>query len=237
MTSTMRLLVALGCAALLAGCGAGRNFKMPAEDQLKLGVTTPQDAVAMFGQPLSQASQTETEVEKTTDPQSVFTGVKQPGTYVSYSYIFVDTTEQQWIGRLAGLRPERFLRLVFFQGRLAGYLSTSSFKDDSTDFADGRVSQIRRDKSTAADVVALMGRPTGGAIFPLISPREGHSMTYYYLEDNLQANTHRTKFLNVYLDASNVVRDIQSSDSTSPLPIAPTAGGPVVVPIIVPRGR
>jgi hypothetical protein len=237
MTSTMRVLVALAGAALLAGCGAGRNFKMPAEDQLKLGVTTPQDAVAMFGQPLSQASQTQTEVAKSSEPETVFTAVPQPGTYVGYSYIFVDTTGQQWVGRLAGLRPERFLRLVFYDGKLAGYLSTSSFKDDSTDFDNSRVSQIIRDKSTAADVIALMGKPTGGAIFPLISPREGHSLTYYYLEDNLQANTHRTKFLNIYFDAQNIVRDIQSSDSTSPLPIAPAAGGPVVVPIIVPHGR
>jgi hypothetical protein len=37
----------------------------------------------------------------------------------------------------------------------------------------------------------------------------------------------------VYFDNANIVRDMQSTDATNPLPIAPSAPVPVFVPIIV----
>jgi hypothetical protein len=232
MKSGKRWLVLVLAAGLL-GCGAGRDFKMPEPGALKLGVTTPGEAEAILGKPLSHSTERVSEVASTTAPQSVFTAVKQPGLYEADVYVFIDTSAQGIVGGFANKRPERFLRLVFWNDRLAGYLSWSSFKNDSTDFDESRVPQIQRGKSTEAEVLALMGEPSGGAIFPLISTHEGREIIYAYTEDDVHDGQRHIKNFAVYLDNAGVVRDMQSSDSTNPLPIAPSAPAPMVVPIIV----
>lgn len=231
-----RWLVLVLAAGLLGGCGAGRDFKMPAQGALKLGVTTPAEAVALLGKPLAHSTERVNEVAKTSAPQSVFTAVRQPGIYESDSYIYIDTSQQGIVGGFANKRPARFLRLVFWNGTLAGYLSWSSFKNDSTNFDESRIPKVERGKSTEADVLALMGKPSGGAIFPLISAREGHEIIYAYIEDDVHDGQRHVKNFSVYFDAADVVRDMQSTDSTNPLPVAPAPPAPVFVPIIV-HGR
>jgi hypothetical protein len=161
MKSGRPWLVLVLAAGLLGGCGAGRDFKMPEPGALKVGVTTPEEAGAMLGKPLSHSTERVNEVAKTSAPQSVFTAVRQPGVYESDSYVYIDTSQQGIVGGFANKRPERFLRLVFWNGTLAGYLSWSSFKNDSTDFDESRMSRIERGKSTEAEVLALMGKPSG----------------------------------------------------------------------------
>jgi hypothetical protein len=238
MRSSGRLFVAFVLVLTLGACGAGRNFTMPADGALQLGVTTPQQAVATLGEPMSKSSATIGSVEPAPGPTSVFTAVKEPGTYDNLVYIYVDTVGQQLIGKLAGIRRARILRLTFWNGTLASYVALSSFQNDSTNFDDGKVSQIERNKTRRSDVQLLLGPPSGGAIYPVISAREGHAILYGYSEDDLQANQRRAKFLGVYVDGTDTVRDFEASSSTNPLPPQqPAGGGTFVVPIVVPHGR
>jgi hypothetical protein len=229
------IIVALA-AVLLAGC-VGKNFTMPTDGALKLGVTTPQDAVALLGEPLSKRSETVTSVEQNLIPTSIFGPARQLGTYDYFSYLFVDTAGQALIGSLSGRRPSRSMSLTFWNDRLVFYNSSSSFDADATDFDDSRVAQIARGRSRAADVIALLGKPTGGAIFPQIAIPEGRVLIYDYAVDNLSANQRHVKFLAIYLDGSETVRDMHSENTTNPLPAPAAAPAPVFVPIIVPSGK
>lgn len=237
MRALAHCLVVMLMAAGLAACGAGRNFTMPADGALKLGITTPEEAVALLGQPLSKRSETVTSVEQNVIPTSIFSPVRQLGTYEVYNYIFIDTAGQQLIGNLSGRRPSRSLNLAFWNGRLVFYNSSSSFDADTTNFDDRRIAQIERGRSTGADVIALLGKPTGGAIFPQIATKEGRALAYDYVVDDLSKNQRQIKFLAVYLDGNDIVRDMHSEDTTNPLPAPGAAPAPVFVPIIVPHGK
>jgi outer membrane protein assembly factor BamE (lipoprotein component of BamABCDE complex) len=222
----------------LAGCGAGKNFTVPAKGSLQLGVTTPQQATTMLGDPVSKSSSTVAAVETGTAPPapSIFTAVKVPGTYDNLIYAYIDTVGQQLAGPFAGVRPMRTLHLEFLNGKLIGYSASSSFDNDSTNFDDGKVGRIERGKTNRNDVTNLFGTPAGELLFPLISTPKGHVALYNYAEDNISKRERATKFLAVYFDEGGIVRDFESTNATNPLPMpAPTAT--TVVPIVIPRGK
>ncbi|HEV2550397.1 MAG TPA: hypothetical protein VGU20_24000 [Stellaceae bacterium] len=237
----VRAFAAVLLASLVAACGAGRNFAMPADGALKLGVTTTSDALSLLGAPYQKNQETVTSVATTGGPVSVFSPIKQPGTYDRFTYIFLDTSRQGVIsGALAGgrQRPERVLQLVFWNGKLVSYGSNSSFENDSTNFDENRIAQIERGRTRGAEVVQMMGKlPSGTAIYPMIAAPEGRTITYNFSEADLPNNERHRKFLAVYLDRDDVVRDMQSENTTNPLPIQPAAPAPGVVPIFVPRGK
>lgn len=232
-----RLLVALALVLLVGACSAGRNFNMPTDGTLQLGVTTPQEAVTMLGEPMSKSSATVGNVEAATAPTSVFAEVRAPGSYDNFVYVYIDTTGQQLIGQLAGVRQARILRMTFWNGKLASYVALSSFQNDSTNFDDSKISQIERNKTRGTDVRLLLGPPSGDAIYPVISAHEGHVILYGYSEDDIHASQRRAKFVAVYVDGADTVRDLEASNSTNPLPQQPAAGGTTFIPIVVPRGR
>ncbi len=232
--------------ALLTGCTAGRDFKMPSDGALKLGETTPAEATAMLGPAVSRSSQTsdvlqppstQFEVIRLLMGQSVFVSARETGSYERLSYRFLDASGQQLIGRFAGVRPARTLRLLFWNGKLVEYVGISSFQADSTNFDETKVALIERDKSHEADVIALFGKPTGGSSYPMISSRKGHALIYEYVEEDMGEALRRTKFLAVYVDDQGIVREVRSSSTSNPLPPPPPSAAPVVVPVIIPRGK
>jgi hypothetical protein len=223
---------------LLAGCGAGKNFTMPAKGTLQLGATTPEQAIAMLGEPVSKSSSTVASVETATLPPapSLFTPVKVPGHYDSLVYLYVDTVGQQLVGAFAGVRPSRTLHLVFLDGKLISYTASSSFDNDSTNFDETKVAQLERGKTTQNDMTNLFGVPSGEAMFPMISAQHGHVAVYNFIQDNVTTREHATKFLAVYIDDSGIVRDFESTTATNPLPM-PVATSTTIVPIVIPHGK
>jgi len=82
-------------------------------------------------------------------------------------------------GFAAGIGPVgRMASFFFVDGLLIGYLYTSSFPGDSTDFLVESVSRIEKGKSTRGDVLALLGPPHGVVLFPL-ADGEGNSLIRY----------------------------------------------------------
>jgi len=236
-------ICALAATLLLAGCTSGRDFKMPAQGELKLGETTPSEAIALLGQPLSRSSQSTTagtppspayqELRRLMG-QSVFVSARETGTYERFSYSFSDNSGQQLIGRLSGVRPARTLRLLFWNGKLSEYVGISSFQADSTNFEESKLAQIERDKSSEADVIALLGKPTGGSSYPMISSRKGHALIYDYAEVDLKENQRNTKFLTIFVDEEGIVREVQANSASNPLPPPPPGPATVTVPVYIP---
>jgi hypothetical protein len=221
---------------LLAGCGAGKQFAMPADGSLKLGETTPADAVAIIGEPVSKSSETVTSVESTAGVVSIFSAIRQLGTYEIYNYGFVDMTGPS-ISQILPPGPQRTLRLVFWNGKLVGYTSMSNFKEDSTDFDDTRIAQIQRGKSTEGEARALFGKPAGVVIFPLIALPDGHALVYRYSQDDYDKKERQSKFLSIYVDHTGVVRDMNSNDTVTPIQRPANTAVPMFFPVITPKGK
>lgn len=231
-------LTALGFA--LVGCGsAGTQFALPAPGTFVLGKTTPGEVIATVGQPFQRnTSTTETpDVRRALPPAAIFTPVPTPGQFEHFSYIYIDTSQQAFLTRWTkhSVRPTRFLTCTFWNGRLAAYVGSSSFTQDSTDFTDAKIAQLKRGITTGDQVLALFGKPSGGAIYPIISRRDGVAMIYFNMVDDLGARERTMKFLEIYFDKAGIVRDFRSVSSSTPLII--TAAAPTSVPIFIPAGR
>ena len=145
------LLVAVACAM-------GTDIVRPASDELVLGTTPKSVAVERYGKPDSTG---ETEVN---------------GHVVELiGYTFVDPSGRSHI---PGVNAGRSLTLYFSKETLVGYLFTSSFEDDHTDFDASRIGDIQEGQSTKLQVTGLIGHPNGEMIYPVAE--EPGSTRYVY---------------------------------------------------------
>lgn len=220
---------------LLAGCSIGREFHLPRE-RLQLGKTTPAELAALVGPPHERAMMTTSSADPEAQSKSIFNAAAVPGSYERLIYFHADTTGQQLVGGLSGVRPQRSLVCLFWNGTLASYSFESSFGTDSTNFDDGKIAAIERNKSTRADVLRLLGAPSGESIYPIMAVNDGRVLLYRYSQTNLSQRERSAKLLRIHVDAGDVVRDIAFNSSTAPLPVAP-APSSTYVPIIIPKGK
>jgi outer membrane protein assembly factor BamE (lipoprotein component of BamABCDE complex) len=65
-------------------------------------------------------------------------------------------------------------------GTLVGTEFTSSFKQDGTDFDASKVSQIEKGKTTKAEVVRLLGPPSGEYVHPMTASPTERALVYLY---------------------------------------------------------
>lgn len=152
------LAVVLG---LLAGCySTGRQFVRPNLDAFELRRTTAGEVVASSGQPTSIGSTTRNgkKIER-----------------FQYQYF----TAQ---GFATGAGPVgRTASYFFSEGVMVGYLYTSNYPGDSTDFDETKAQAISKGKSTKRDIDSLLGRPVGMAVYPLIDSQEETELRYSYI--------------------------------------------------------
>ena len=171
------------------GCaGAARDFVRPQPQELALGKATSADIVARFGPPQQQGRAIKDGVEVT-----------------SLSYSYADVGAQ---ASAAGVSAAKAMAFYFAGDRLVGYESISTFKADSSDFDDTRVSDITRGLTTEAQVRDLIGRPSGMYIYPLTSAPDERALVYVYGEKKGTAPLARKQLL-VAVDTAGIVRDVQ----------------------------
>jgi len=144
-------------ALLLSGC-AGTNFVRVTNDELILGQTTQQQVKSRLGSPYREGVVVKNDQQLKT---------------ASYAYAASDTAAE---GAIAA-RSQGF---YFFNEQLVGYEFTSSWKEDSTDFDSGKVSQIKKGESTKTDVMRLLGTPGGKYIYPVIPNNSEEAVNYLY---------------------------------------------------------
>ena len=185
----IRFLLVLISAAILTGC-AGANFKRPEPQSLMLGKSSAADVVLLMGAPL-QAGELLRNNEKIRTTR--------------YAY-----AEGAGTGRYPGVTPARAMVFFTFNDLLVGQEFVSSFPDDATDFDESKVSAIIKNKSTRADVLALLGKPNGEAIYPLIKSKTETGIVYSY--SHAKGSVFNMKFysktLIVSFDAGNVVSEV-----------------------------
>jgi hypothetical protein len=198
-------------AVLLAGaCLLGADFGRPDPATITLGKTTEQEIRARFGQPGGQ-------------------GVTQVGERL------VTTLRYTYAEPRSAAVPVRTMTYSFHEGRLVGFDYVSSFEADRTGFDETAVKQIKRGESTRAQVLALVGKPTGQYIYP--SPYATipgrHTDTYSSLHNEKlpPGNTIETtaRLLTVTFDQRDVVLETNLVTTTSrkPLMVSPGAMHPL----------
>jgi outer membrane protein assembly factor BamE (lipoprotein component of BamABCDE complex) len=146
---------------LLTGCAAGVNFAKMTEDQLVLGKTTKQDVLTSMGEPNGKGTNT-------------FNGIELE--ILSYSYAIVGGKPA-----LPDVTPARSQGLVFRDSVLVGKEYTSSFASDSTLFDIDKAKSIAKGQ-TKEDVIAIMGSPLGGYLYPVIDNENEHAYVYMFVQ-------------------------------------------------------
>jgi hypothetical protein len=144
-------------ALLLAGCAGGRDFVRPQGDSLRPGTTTYQEVLKKFGEPLR-----------------VGTSIHNGATLKKLSYS--NLVDRPYVEPV----PERALRFYFLDNVLVGYEYSSSFPEDTTDFDETSVGQIRKGETSRERVLELFGKPGGECIYPMISPRDANALVYSF---------------------------------------------------------
>ena len=162
MQSESVLMLGVAVTLLSAGC-FGRDFARPSADSLQLGKTTYAEIVARFGSPFREGTlQINDRLLK----------------WTTYSY-----SKMSVAGGVTAARAERF---YFDNLTLVGHEFTSSFREDYTEFDEAKVTQIKKGQMTQAEVIGLMGQPTGAYLYPLVQGKADKGLVYQYSQRRVE---------------------------------------------------
>lgn len=154
--------VAIAPLLLLGGCAVGVKFTKPADGQLVVGVSKEADILTQLGKPNLKSAKVVNGENLEMD---------------TYAYAVGGSGD----GVLPGVTPARSLALVFKDGVLVEKVYTSSFKGDATMFDTDKAKSIKKGMSVA-DVKAIMGEPSGEAIYPVTSSQGTRALIYSFAE-------------------------------------------------------
>jgi hypothetical protein len=194
MSISARGLAAALAIALVSGC-AGTNFKRPDPQALVVGKSTAADVSRVMGPPQQTGEALQNE-QKTRS--------------VRYAY-----AEGAGEGRYPGVVPARAMVFTTFNDLLVGQEFISSFKADATEFDESKVSSIVKGKTTRAEVVAMLGRPNGEAVYPVIKDKNLRAAVYSYSQakGSVFNMKFHSKMLLVSYTPADVVADLQYTAS------------------------
>jgi len=194
MKALAKLCLGAAFAVALTGC-AGRNFVRPDDASLQNGKTTIAEARATYGKPYRTGDITKND---------------QTVTVLSYAFATKGGTPLE-----AGVTPARAMDLAFWKGVMVSHCFASSFKDDATNFDAEKRQQIVKGKTTRAEVIDLLGKPAGYAIYPMIKDEKGEGLMYSY--NTTRGSAFNLKFahkvLIVTVDPEGIVSDINYESS------------------------
>ena len=179
---------------LVTGC-AGTNFVRVADDAIVLGQTTSEQITARLGSPYREGVVTK-------NNQQIKTS----------SYAYASTGGEAAAEGVTAARSQGF---YFFNNKVVGYEFTSSWKEDSTNFDSGKVSQIKKGESTRSDVVRLLGGPGGKYIYPVIPSSDEEAVNYLYHQTKGSAFSLKfyQKQLVVTFNKQGIVTNVEFTES------------------------
>ena len=177
---------------ILTGC-AGTNFVRLADDAIVLGETTAEQITARLGPPYREG---------------LITKNNQQIEIASYASAGGKADAE-------GVTAARSQGFYFFNKKVVGYEFTSSLKEDSTNFASGNVSQIKKGESTRDDVVTLLGPPGGKYIYPVIPSSDEDAINYLYTQTKGSASNLKfyQKRLVVTFNKQGIVTNVEFNES------------------------
>ena len=180
--------ITLACVFLLAACAQNKDFVRPSSDALSLGKSTYSDVVNVLGE---SGFRMQTGTINGEPIQSIDYGYEEAAKFVGLN------------------APQRVLHLTFFKNVLIGEEFNSSFDQDSTKFDVDKVFRLVNGKSTKADVVDALGKPSGEILYPLVKDKKGSGLVYWYTENRpaFVYITHISRLI-VFLDGQDIVKEI-----------------------------
>jgi hypothetical protein len=191
----MKILVVVFLVIHLAGCAGGREFIRQEDDTFKLGSTTYNEIVKTYGEPRRTGTVTHN-------------GITLKSINYSYARAVPFSTSLQ----------TRAMAFLFNDDTLVSHNYLSSFEDgkNETSYSDEKVKQIAKGDNKSK-VISILGKPSGEAIFPVVSAK-GHSLfRYTFLETYripfLVTPRITTKVVTITFDVSDSVIDIASVES------------------------
>lgn len=184
----------LATALLLTGCASpttGINFNGKAVSSLVLGTTTKDEVVKTVG-PL--------------DKTEVFTAKKDGAGKDLPNPIVVEYADYYFTDNSAtaaekNMRATRYLTVFFIDSKLASYRLSSNFSGEGTNFDEAKVSKVSKGMAES-DVIAMMGQPSGRAMYPFAREVGGTTMTYHLVGLNPTTGKIHTKTFLVNLDVN-----------------------------------
>jgi hypothetical protein len=193
MSTTIRTGGLIALLAVLAAC-AGRDFARPSPEAFKLGQTTYAQIVQQRG-----------------EPNSASDGVQNGQRVRSVTYRYTTTADTSWE---TGVVPVRTLVFYFHQERLVGYEFVSSFKADSTDFDETKIAALSKGRTTRAEVMQLLGKPSAAYIPPMVTATAGEAIGYGYARREASGRYRSFhKALRVTFDDQDRVADVDYTSS------------------------
>ena len=164
MTTRLRIGITILAAVLAAGC-AGRDFTRMTPESLQLGTTTYAEVVGRLGTPYREGTMLKNnEMVK----------------HVSYAYSTAGGT-----ALTEGVTPARSQAFYFADLVLVGHEFSSSYRDDHTDYPEGKVTEIKKGETNEAGVIEMLGRPTGLYVFPMVGKDE-RGLVYVYNQTRVE---------------------------------------------------
>lgn len=218
----MRLLVSL-CALLLvvSACRNSKEFSRPTPEKLQLGVLTKDDILRDYGRPIAQ--RTNVVGAPATGTRGSDSGPVS-GTFILLNYRYRNPADAFFA--VPGT-SEKFLAFEFFNERLYAYSFVSDVASDSSNFDETKVSHLENGRTKRDEAEALLGPPSGRAVFPAVGPDE-EKLLYRYMTGG---QTIEVKNLELIFDGNETLKDFSfvSRNLTQP----GTFGQPGIVTIPV----
>jgi hypothetical protein len=188
------VLSALSATVLLAGC-APAEFVNPDPQKLVLGKSTKEDVFNVLG---NDPKPIEVDATLAQNGQKVH--------FIEYKHL---KGANFW-----GLIVKRHSHIYVTHNNILvadGY--DSCYDEDSTEFDVDKVPQIKNGM-TKQQVIALMGKPSGEAIYPMARKKGDNAMLYRYTHARFAgiATTTEVEELTVSLDSNNLVDDVVFKD-------------------------
>jgi hypothetical protein len=175
---------------LLATACAGRAFTRPSVEGFVVGKSTEAEIRQRFGSPYREG-----------------TVVKNNETMKTLAYAYATTMTSA----PGGVVPARGQGFYFWGDVLVGHDFTSSFPEDRTDFDGAKATQIKKGETTEASVEAVLGKPHGTYVYPLINDKTTRGAVYLYQQTRGTAFDLKIyqQILVVQYDTAGVVKEVE----------------------------
>jgi outer membrane protein assembly factor BamE (lipoprotein component of BamABCDE complex) len=135
----------------------------------------------------------------------------QPVKAMSYGYVAVGSKPLH-----EGMDPVRVQWFYFHNDVLVGHHFVSTLAEDNTNFDETKVKGIVRGRTTRAEVIDLLGSPSGYYVYPMIAPVTGEAALYFFADrrGSRRDKTYLRKTLAVIFSEAGIVRDFRLTEDT-----------------------
>ena len=207
----------------------GHDFMTPSSSQLNPGTTTKNNVIAMFGAPDTESAFVSSGGDVAQQPKSEFDTAPVPGSFSNVRYRFIKTTAPIAGGEIS-VKQAGF---TFQNNVLVAYNFVSNFPDHPTNFDESRISLLKKGQTTRSEVEAILGSPTGEAIYPMTLKPGETKLFYTYSAADLHTHKIAQKELVALFNLDSRLIDFRFGSNTKNITVV-ASPVPAPVPVFIP---